>query len=48
MYLNNCITLLDQFEQDLKDQLGHIFKYRAISANVSEWYYCKAGTSLLL
>lgn len=35
MYLNNCITLLDQLEQDLTDQLGHMSQSKTVSADVS-------------
>lgn len=35
MDLHNCITLLDQIEQDLNDQLGRISQDRRVSANVS-------------
>ena len=35
MDLHNCSTLLDQIEQYLNDQLGHISQDRTILANIS-------------
>ena len=35
MDLHNCITSLDQIEQDLNDQLGRVSRDRTVSANIS-------------
>lgn len=35
MDLHNCITSLDEIQQDLNDQLGRISQDRTVSANIS-------------